>query len=66
MNLYDSPVILKFLYSSSDPNQGRDLFTKVNQLITRYGQTLDNKDHGKNLLHKLLLEDRIQIRQVDY
>lgn len=66
VNLYDSPVILKFLYSSSDPNQGRDLFTKVNQLITRYGQTLDNKDHGKNLLHKLLLEDRIQIRQVDY
>ncbi|TPR41290.1 hypothetical protein DY123_07315 [Apilactobacillus micheneri] len=34
---------------------------KVFKLINEYGETLDNKNHGKNLLHKLLLERRIQL-----
>ena len=33
----------------------------VHNLITSYGNTLDNKDKGKNLLHKLLLENRLHI-----
>lgn len=31
------------------------------QLLTTYGETLDNKDHGKNLMHKLLLEGRLEV-----
>lgn len=30
-------------------------------LIKKYGETLDNKGNGKNLVHKLLLEGRLQI-----
>lgn len=39
----------------------RDAANRVYKLIDAYGKTLDNKDKGKNLLHKLLLEGRIQI-----
>ena len=35
----------------------KDLF----KLIKSYGETLDNKDNGQNLLHKLLLEGRLKI-----
>ena len=34
----------------------RDLFKNISNLILAYGKTMDNKDHGSNLLHKLLLE----------
>ena len=30
-------------------------------LIKKYGETLDNKSNGKNLVHKLLLEGRLKI-----
>lgn len=39
------------------------MFEKVSRLITTYGQTLDNKDHGRNLMHKLLLENRLRVVQ---
>ena len=29
------------------------------RLVNNYGESMDNKDHGHNLLHKLLLEGRI-------
>ena len=28
--------------------------------------SLDNKDHGKNLVHKLLLEGRLIIKKIDF
>lgn len=33
-------------------------------LINEYGSTLNNKDQGNNLLHKLLLENRLKIREI--
>ena len=39
------------------------MFEKVNRLIATYGATLDDEDHGRNLLHKLLLEGRLTIKQ---
>ena len=29
-----------------------------------YGESLDNTDHGKNLIHKLMLENRILIEEI--
>lgn len=40
-----------------------EMFEKVNRLIATYGATLDDEDHGRNLLHKLLLEGRLTIKQ---
>lgn len=69
VRLYESNTRLIFYYNERRPdgknaNAQEEMFEKVNHLITTYGQTLDNKDHGKNLLHKLLLESRLIIKQV--
>ena len=34
---------------------------RVSRLLMRYGQTFDNEGHGKNLMHKLLLEGRLSV-----
>ena len=40
------------------------MVTKVATLLDTYGKTLDNKDHGKNLMHKLMLEGRLEVKRV--
>ena len=70
VSLYESNTRLIFYYNKSRPNTTlqekavqEEMFEKVNRLITAYGTTLDNEDHGRNLLHKLLLEGRLTIKQ---
>ena len=59
------PPILQFyftIYCESKKNDiKRDAVRRVYKLIHTYEAKLGNKDAGKNLLHKLLLEGRIQI-----
>ena len=56
-NLYENnKVSLVFYYS-----KGFEQTEKVYHLINTYGKTLSNKDQGKNLTHKLLLENRLKI-----
>lgn len=67
VSLYESTTRLIFYYNTrrrGGENAQTEMFEKVNHLITTYGQTLDNNDHGRNLLHKLLLEGRLIIKQV--
>lgn len=71
VDLYESQTHLIFYYNANRPNDtnmtenhaAEEMFEKVNHLISKYGETLDNKDHGKNLLHKLLLEGRLSVIQ---
>ena len=70
VNLYESNTRLIFYYNKNRQNTTlqekavqEEMFEKVNRLITAYGTTLDNEDHGRNLLHKLLLEGRLTIKQ---
>ena len=71
VDLYESQTRLIFYYNAKRRNNNEvaqnkadeEMFEKVNHLISRYGETLDNKDHGKNLLHKLLLEGRLSVIQ---
>lgn len=37
---------------------------KAIKLLNSYGETLDNKDHGNNLIHKLLIEGRLSIQLI--
>ena len=64
VNLYSSNVALKFLYSDFDRKEKERQFTRISDLLSDYGETLDNKDHGKNLMHKLLLESRLIIKEI--
>lgn len=34
---------------------------RVTSLLSAYGETMENKDHGKNLVHKLILEGRLAV-----
>ena len=59
-NLYDNNnVSLLFYYS-----KGYEQNDAIYRLINSYGKTLENKDRGKNLIHKLLLENRLKIVEV--
>lgn len=59
-NLYENnKVSLMFYYS-----KGFEQTDEVYRLINTYGKTLSNKDQGKNLTHKLLLENRLKIIEI--
>lgn len=72
VDLYESKTVLVF-YHPCDESDGAEtkneewrtsLANSINDLLVAYGATLDNKDHGKNLMHKLLLEGRLILRGV--
>ena len=66
--IYSSQIVLKFFYYVWDNDRADKIkvaqFTRIASLFQAYGETLDNKDHGKNLMHKLLLERRLQIIRI--
>lgn len=64
-SIYDSKIRLIFLYSDYDGKEKSRQENRVVKLINDYGKTLENKDKGKNLLHKLLLENRIKIYKIE-
>lgn len=61
IDLYGGKTHLIFYYQNE--SFAPDMYGKVNRLINTYGKTLDNLNHGKNLLHKLLLEGRLSVIQ---
>lgn len=74
VNLYEGDTKLVFLYKIYPNMPGgkvnekairEDLYVRVSHLLIEYGATLDNIDHGKNLMHKLLLEQRLIIEPVE-
>ncbi len=74
VNLYGGNTTLVFLYKvfSNKLNESIDeqdirenLYSRISHLLIEYGATLDNKDHGKNHMHKLLLEQRLIIERID-
>lgn len=69
--IYDKPIDIYFCYpifhkyDEKTYKAKTELQNAVINLIKNYGNTFDNKDHGKNLLHKLLIENRIHLAGVD-
>lgn len=72
VNLYGGDTRLVFYYmphgegdfSAACGKSKKGVMDSVVKLLTRYGETLDNADHGKNLIHKLLLEGRLAVKLV--
>lgn len=66
VSLYEGRTKLVFFtkpYGDKSEDEVRyEMMGKVIALLNAYGGTLDNKDHGKNLIHKLLIEGRLQIK----
>ena len=68
VDLYHSNTILVFYWSAYNRDQ-EDLIRKnyimrVVNLIEEYGKTFTNKDHGRNLLTKLQIENRLHIEEI--
>lgn len=66
INLYNSQTTIKFIYSDYfvpelEEKHKTDMAEALFNLIKTYGQTLTNKDNGNNLLHKMILEERIKL-----
>ncbi|MCH5158158.1 MAG: hypothetical protein J1F33_03065 [Clostridiales bacterium] len=56
----NSKVSLIFFYS-----KGYEQHDAIYRLISEYGKSLTNKEQGKNLIHKLLLENRLRIQDIE-
>lgn len=69
INLYAGDTRLVFYYrpyaSRTIDDVRTEMMERVIRLLTAYGKTLDNRDHGNNLIHKLLLEGRLAVKNVD-
>lgn len=73
INLYEGNTRLIFFYRPrrdnttaegariSNSDAANEMKDKVTKLLLTYGDTLTNKDHGKNLIHKLILEGRLNV-----
>ncbi len=64
-DIYHTKIVLKFFYSIYCAGKAKEItktqMSSVIKLLKTYGATMDNKDHGENLLHKLMLEGRLKV-----
>lgn len=66
VDLYHGDAKLIFYWTQfGDQDQYIVQVENVVRLIEKYGQTFTNKDHGRNLFTKLLLENRIKFVEID-
>ncbi|HAP2825971.1 TPA: hypothetical protein ITS17_002780, partial [Enterococcus faecalis] len=67
--LYQSNIVLIFYYrvygDKSKEDMELDLAKKISKMLHEYSPSIDNPKKGKNLLHKLILEKRLIIKEVD-
>lgn len=62
LDIYNQEVYLFFYYSNyDDVDRGSEQYERVYKLMAEYGQSMSNSSQGKNLLHKMQLENRISI-----
>lgn len=68
VNLYHSNTKIIFYWSEYEGVEKTKIrveqVKKVTNLIEEYGTTFTNEDHGRNLLTKLQLENRLQIEEI--
>lgn len=68
-DIYQSNIRLTFLYSEFGEKDNyitlrKKQISNVTNLLNKYGLTLGNNDRGKNLVHKLLLENRLGFKKI--
>jgi hypothetical protein len=68
VHLYEEQTELIFFYRRHGDKTSEEVrvetMSQVIKLLDAYGRTLDNKDHGKNLIHKLLIEGRLAVKEL--
>lgn len=68
-SIYNSDVNIEFFFNVFNEDSRKCIINNqlsaVTRLLSIYGETMSNENHGKNLIHKLLLENRIRIIEID-
>lgn len=68
VHLYEGQTQLIFFYRRHGDKTSEEVrvetMSQVIKLLDAYGRTLDNKDHGNNLIHKLLIEGRLAVKEL--
>lgn len=65
LDIYNNEIYIFFYYSNYDSvDRSVEQFDKVFQLMEYYGKNMANLNHGRNLLHKLELENRLSITEI--
>ena len=66
VNLYAGNTRLFFYYRDHPgvEDARSEMSKAVSHLLAEYGRTMDNTDHGKNLMHKLILEGRLSVLEL--
>ena len=68
VDLYHGKTKVMFFWSEYEGKEKeqihKDFVKGVTNLIEEYGTTFTNKDHGRNLFTKLLLENRLTIQEI--
>jgi hypothetical protein len=65
-DLYSGNVKIVFAYTEIDNQSCEKHTTSIMRLLDRYGESMRSEpDKGKNLIHKLLLEHRLQIKRIE-
>lgn len=67
VNLYVGSTRLVFYYRQHEGTKDArtEMSKAVSHLLAEYGRTTDNADHGKNLMHKLILEGRLSVIELE-
>lgn len=67
-HVYDSKVLLIFAYSIYDQTEEMHikerLYHAIQKLLDRYGRSLGNENHRQNLMHRLIIENRLLLKRV--
>lgn len=67
-DLYNSDIKLIFYYSKIEGRTvekiRQEQYRNITMLIEQYGETLDNKAHGRNLLTRLIQTGRLKIKEL--
>lgn len=67
-DLYNSNIKLIFYYSEIEGRTVEEVrqeqYRNITKLIEQYGETLDNKAHGRNLLTRLIQTGRLKIKEI--
>ncbi|MDN6968367.1 hypothetical protein FCS83_07350 [Oenococcus sp. UCMA 17063] len=71
VDLYNNKAVYIYFYYSAYAKTEKEneelkyaYFKKVAHLFEEYGTTIDNPYHGRNMLHRLILENRIHIKEI--
>lgn len=65
IDLYGSNTRLLFYFPSDHPDIKDELYPQIANLLASYGESMPDHSRGNNLMHKMLLEGRLSLSELN-